>query len=73
MKLYYFPVHLIYCENIPLKTYQPSSDWVEFSEDVVREHPTLTFYIDTRTEDEIKLSCDNLRVRCEEFRIKGDL
>jgi hypothetical protein len=69
IKLYYFPVHAEHLDQAPLYFHQPHPDWQEFSEKVAKTYSKCKFYIDTRSNEEIKKSCENLRTRLEEFNL----
>ena len=69
---YYFPLHARYCDRAPLYSSPPHEDWELFSEEIRTQYPNCQFYVETRTQEEIKQSCENLRSRVQEYQITND-
>jgi hypothetical protein len=65
--LWVFPVHLKFVDKIPVHTTQPHEEWVRLTEEILESLPEKYFYLETRTEEEIKRSCENLSVISQEF------
>ena len=59
--MWYSPVHLKFCRQVALHENKPHESWVEFTEDLRDKYPDKTFYVETRTEQQLKESCEMLK------------
>lgn len=61
--LWVFPVHLEFVDKIPVHTTKPHDEWIRLTEEIFSSLPGKQFYLETRTEEEIRKSFENLSVR----------
>ena len=65
--LYYFPIHAQFCGKAPLYAEKPNEGWLAFTEDVAKQYSKCEFYLETRSQSQLKYSCENLKIRITEF------
>jgi hypothetical protein len=60
--MWYWHIHLLVNDTVPLFKEKPSGDdWTEFTEDLRDKYPNKTFYVETRTKRQLKEYCEMLK------------
>lgn len=67
--LYYSPVHAEHCSDVPIPVHpcQPHTDWMIFSRETLDQFPDRLFVLETRTDEEIRLSCMNAAAQAQKM------